>query len=113
MKNRNHPEFDFTAATIARDEAIDRVEANAEPDWKEEAEQAVLDVARRGNLFTTDDIWKELALRFVSPPHEPRAMGAVFRRLAAAKLIRPLADDFQKSIMTSCHRRPKQKWIGI
>lgn len=108
----DQPEFSFIAAAAARDEAIDRVEANAADHWKAAAEFAALEVARRGKPFTTDEVWRALVLQGVGQPHEPRAMGAIFRKLAREGVIRPLEDDFQKSIMTACHRRPKQRWIA-
>ena len=110
MKQNNHPEFNFEASVIARDEALIRVDENADADWKDAAEACILYVAARVQSFTTDDIWMELMVRDVKPPHEHRAMGSVMRKLACQGMIKTIPGSFEKSIMTGCHRRPKQRW---
>jgi hypothetical protein len=110
-RQQGHPEFNFNAAVAAQDEAIKRVDENAEPQWKEAARRIVCDLARTGVPFTTDAVWGELAYQSVEFPHEPRAMGGIMMGLARAGVIRRL-DDQRRSIMVDCHRRPKQLWIG-
>jgi hypothetical protein len=112
MKTRpKHPEFNFEAAVAARDEAIERVDENADPDWKEAAKLIVCDLARNKVRFTTDDVWRQLLNQGVMFPHEPRAMGGIMMGLARAGVIRRL-DSQRKSEMVGCHCRPKQLWIG-
>jgi hypothetical protein len=108
---RPHPEFNFEAARAARDEAIEQVDENAEPQWKEAARLIVRELARTRVPFTTDAVWRELAYQSVIVPHEPRAIGGVMMGLARAKVIRRLEGQ-RRSAMVDCHYRPKQLWIG-
>lgn len=91
------------------DEALERVEANADKDWMRAARDAVAALALAGGSFTTDDAWK--LLREVPVPREPRAMGAVIRELARMGLILPTG-EYRKSERPDCHRRPVAVWRG-
>ncbi len=59
-------------AKQARDEAVDRVDRNANEQWKQNAFAAVRRLALRGTEFTTDDVWAELGTE--EGTHEKRAM---------------------------------------
>lgn len=111
IKQPQHPEFDFNASVEARNEAIEQVDANAEPEWKEAARLIIYSLARTMEPFTTDDVWWLLVNQGTIPPHEPRAMGGVMMGLARAGVIKRL-DGYRKSVMVGCHHRPKQLWIG-
>lgn len=96
---------------VARDEAIERVEEHAKSSWIAEATRSVMDLARKGREFTTDDVWKALRSTGVTTP-EPRAMGAVMRRLAKSGVIRNTRRTVE-SDRPECHRRPVTVWEPI
>lgn len=65
--------LDDALATVARDAAIERVDAHADADWKDVAYRCVVTVARRCEQFTTDEVLIELAKHPEVNTHEPRA----------------------------------------
>lgn len=98
-------------AERAREEAIARVDRNADDDWMDAALQAVTDLANSRESFTTDDVWLLLTNRGVEPPHEVRAMGAVMRRAARAGLVSK-TDRVRNSVRVECHCRPVAVWAS-
>jgi hypothetical protein len=67
-------------ALAARDEAIQRVDEHADPDWKDHAYDLVVRTAGELYEFTQDDVWD----RGLQPTRENRALGPVFLRAARA-----------------------------
>ena len=102
-------QLDRIAAEQARDEAINRVERNADADWLDYAYKAVKYLAENRDEFTTDDVWLVLADWGYSV-REPRALGAVMRRAAKNDLIQATT-RYKKSNRKECHRNPKMVWI--
>ncbi len=102
----------FSAAlrTLARDAAIDRVEAAAREDWKEVALMVVEVVARDRELFTTDHVWAVMPGDVSTP--EPRAMGAIMRRAAREGYV-TATDRHVLSNRPLCHRRPVRVWRSL
>lgn len=101
---------DTAAARAAADEAITRVDDHADPEWKDVAAQVVEAVARANpSGFTTDDVWARLDGRDVAT-HEPRALGAVMRRLQRERVIRP-TPHYRTSVRPQCHGRPVRVWM--
>lgn len=78
--------FRFADPVVARDEAIDRSDQNANAEWREVAYSALCTVASREQDFTADDVWDELK-GHDSTTHEPSALGPVFLRASKAKVI--------------------------
>lgn len=108
-----HTPNGINAAVAARDEAIDRVEKNSDPDWAEAAYLACCLVAEEQPLFTSDNVWMKLATLFPQySTHEPRAMGAVLRRAAKENKICG-TDDYVKSNRPECHHRPQMIWKSM
>lgn len=97
-------------AERARDEALSRVEANADREWKAQAKQAVLWLAHHRREFTSDDVWRLLDGRAVT--HEPRALGAVLLGMARAGVIRK-TDRVVNSTRAECHARPVAVWWSL
>jgi hypothetical protein len=89
--------------------AIDQVEQNANPDWMQVARLAVVSLAKSGQPFTADDVWDRLATES-AVTHEPRALGAVMRNVAAAGLIRTTG-AYVKSRRRETHYRPVAVWV--
>jgi hypothetical protein len=98
--------MDLLDVLAARDEAIERVDANANSEWKHVAYVTALEVAQRLHRFTSDDVWN--ALTNVNT-HEPRAMGAVMKRLHKEGHITPTT-DFITSTSPRSHGRPVRVW---
>jgi hypothetical protein len=94
----------------ARDDAINKVEAHANPDWKEVAYVTALGVARVRRFFTSEDVWD--ALSGDVGTHEPRAMGAVMRRLRKEQIVQP-TDQFITSTSPLGHGRPSRVWRSL
>lgn len=101
--------FDPDEGARRRDEALARVEEHAPEDWNAVATRAVLSCADRLYKFTTDDVWWQLEELGTSPPPEPRALGAVVRRLALAGRI-VNTGEWRKSDRAAAHRRPISVW---
>ena len=104
--------FDVPAAIEARDQAIEQVDTNASPEWKQHAIEAVKHLARMRPEFTTDDVHQYLADRGVEMTHEPRALGAVMVAAARARIIAP-TDRYTPSARPECHRRPVKIWRSL
>jgi hypothetical protein len=73
---------DFTTQEL-RDEAIERAETHASPEWKADAYRAIEDLCVKRREFTSDDLWGVIEM-----PKEPRALGGVFRRAQKAGICR-------------------------
>lgn len=73
-------------ALAAADEAIQRVDRNADEGWKMAATQAVWDRSRMSVPFTTDDIMDDLDNMGVVT-HDNRALGPVIRRMINKNVI--------------------------
>lgn len=76
------PVLDAPAAQEAKLEAMERVDTNADPSWKEKAYDIIVRVAERLPEFTPDDIW-EAGLPM---PMDGRALGPVMKRIASRKI---------------------------
>lgn len=85
-------------------EAIDRVEMNANEEWKATALAIVRNLARRVPQFTSDSVWHELDKSDIKT-HENRALGAVIIKAIKLGYIEPTG-AYQKSTRPECHRRP-------
>ena len=107
--------FAPVAGEAAKEEAITRVEANAEPGWLAAAWEALRDIcAKHGQWarLTSDDVWIALSRSGVEAPHEPRAMGAVMRRAVAEGLL-IATPDFRPSDLARNHRRPVRVYTVV
>jgi hypothetical protein len=101
--------FDAIEGEKRRDAAIERVDRNADDDWKAKAMDAVRQVCRMRDEFTTDAVWAILDREGVKPPREPRALGAVMRRASSAGLIER-TDRFVPTTRPQAHRKPTAVW---
>lgn len=77
-----------------RDASLDQVERGTDPDWANQAEAVVLDLAARerdgyAGEFSGDEVWHALKAREVPAPREPRALGPILKRLTNAGKITP------------------------
>lgn len=90
----------------ARDEAISRVERNADPDWKDMAYDMIVATARELPEFTQDDVWA----RGLPPTRENRALGPVFLRAARDGVCRK-TDRVRPSTLS--HGSGKPVWRSL
>jgi hypothetical protein len=102
---------DHELAAQNREEAIERVTENADAAWLEHAYYAALHciATTYGDFTNTDEWWARLARLEVEPPHEPRAMAAITRRLKAEGWIEK-TDNFIQSALPQAHSRNVQVW---
>lgn len=100
--------LDYAAAQLARDAAIGRVEAGADPTWVERVLRVVGRVARSRAEFTTDDVWAALN-GAGSAVREPRAMGAVLRQAQRLGWCTP-TDRVVPSARVVSHGRAVRVW---
>jgi hypothetical protein len=91
----------------ARDEAIDRVDRNADRDWMEVAYETGVRLARSRESFTSAEIFD--AMPSAATTHEPRAMGAVMRKLKRDGVV-VATDRFVTSSSLLAHGRPSRVW---
>jgi len=93
-----------------RDDAINKVEAHANPEWNEVAYLTAKRVAASKHYFISEDVWDALPSDIGT--HEPRAMGAIMRRLRKEKLIEPTS-QFVTSPSPLGHGRPSRVWKSV
>lgn len=96
---------------VLRDEAIKRVDENADVGWKDEARKAVFYLASTRPEFTADDVWGMLDITDAKT-HEPRAMGAVMQAAAREGLIVATNRTVQ-SALSRRHARPVRVWRSL
>lgn len=96
-------------ADLVTDAAIATAGRGADPRWVHWADRAIRHAAARAARFTTDDVWDLLETWEVDPPREPRALGAVLRRLAREGVITSTG-TYIKSSRVECHKRPVVVW---
>lgn len=100
----------LTIIAQTREEAIQRVEHNADGDWKAVAYSTGLRLAQSRETFTSEDIFDAM------PPtvstHEPRAMGAVIRALKRDGIV-AATDRFVTSTSLVGHGRPSRVWRSM
>ena len=113
--NPLYPEQDAAAValgTALRDAAMAQVDAAAPPDWRSDAEQAVLYVARRRERFTTDAVWAVLDNWLVAQPPEPRALGPLMKSACSWGWCEP-TPVWHLSVRPACHRRPVRVYRSL
>lgn len=93
------------------DKAVALAGSHANPDWNREAEATVSILCKRGQDFTTDDVWQLMEQTGLTT-REPRALGAIIRKLAKDRLIYQTG-GYRKSLRKECHRRPLAVWRPV
>jgi hypothetical protein len=90
-----------------RDEALERVEEHADPEWMERGREVAVEVAGTYLEFTTDHLWQRLP-----PTRDNRAMGALMAWVRRSKLAKP-TDRHVQSDRAVCHARPVRVWRSL
>ena len=96
---------------LLRDEAMARVNANANDVWKIDARRAVEDCAAVLEVLTTDDVWA-LLKGTGSTTTDNRAMGPLMLKAATDGILRH-TDKTRLSRRPQCHRRPVRVWRSL
>lgn len=98
----------MNAGQQAADAAIDRVKQGANDEWWTAAYNAGCRLAETRRAFTSADVFDSIPSTFSTP--EPRAMGAIMRRLASEGFIAP-SDNYAPG-RASNHGRPQRVWFS-
>jgi len=101
-------QLDLLLGQANKADAMQRVWNHANDHWKQLAYEAVRQLARSRQWFTTDDVWHLLAANEAAT-HEHRAMGPVMLRAAKAGLIAK-TDRVLPTARPSANRRPVAIW---
>lgn len=105
--------FSAAAARTARDEAMQRVDENANPGWKAFTYELIVEVARSSVEFTTDDVERLRFGRGGGPStQEPRAMGPLMLKAARSGICEKTG-RLRESVQASNHGRPMQLWRSL
>jgi len=99
---------------LARDKAdrgIALSSAGAPEAWQAMIREAIYRIARRQQLFTSDDLWVDVGERAMYQAN-PSALGGVFRGVAAEGAI-VCTDDRRESQRPATHRRPLRVWRSL
>lgn len=104
--------FDAPAAHAARDRAITQTENANDPRWQAAARFAIEALAKMRREMTSDDVWEFLAHHGLPMPDEPRVLGAVMKRAAAAGIIEA-TDRVVNSRREAAHAGPKRIWRSV
>jgi hypothetical protein len=105
--------FSLAAARAAKQEAMERVDGNANPAWSIEMLALVTEVALAKPYFTSDDVF-ELALeRNLPTTHEPRAFGPVMMKAAKQGICAKANVAPKISRRASLHGSPRAVWESL
>lgn len=96
---------------LARDVALDRVQAASDLDWWTACRNVIRRLALTRETFTSDDVWEGLRKYQCETP-EPRAMGAAFQGARSEDWITPLS-EWRISRRPACHCRPVRVWRSL
>lgn len=89
-------------------EAIAQTDRNADPDWKERALEAVVEVAGKMETFTADDVWEG----GLDHPREGRALGGVMVRAKREGICAP-TNQYTFSRDPKHHHAPNRVWRSL
>ena len=99
-------------AAAARDEAMERVERNADPSLMLSYERLVIKLAHARPEFTTDAVEALAEAEDLPVPHEKRVFGPLMLGLAKRGII-ARTDRTVLSARKSNHRRPIRVWRSL
>jgi hypothetical protein len=105
--------FDYDAAKLAKTVAMDQVDLNADPAWKDLMLQLVRVVALTHPTFTTDDVMiLYMEIEDAPKTHDLRALGPVMNKAAKAGYC-VKTNTVDDSIRPSNHQRPLAIWRSL
>lgn len=104
--------FDWLAAELARDTAIQQVASALDPFWETASQWAIKATACLQPAFTSDDVWATLHSMAITAPTEPRAMGWALQRAQRLGVCTP-TDQYVRSARPVAHCRPMRVWHSL
>ena len=104
--------FDYVEGLRLADEGMTAAIKHAGTDWRICAEEAVRTVARLRITFTSDEVWDYMNSHKLPEPPNRSALGAVFKALAKADVIR-VTGEWRNSARPETHTRPLRVWQAI
>lgn len=110
-----HPSdtLDGRAGETAKERAVERAVAAADPEWSDAAFAAIVAVARQEPAFTTDAVWAELDRLGIPRPREPRAIAGPVRRAISAHVIKWSGRPPEPTARPEAHRNPKRVYHSM
>ena len=102
-------EFDFGEA--GKQDGMDRAERNANPEFKEAAEQIIYEYAKCHPKLTVNVLWDGLELLGVTT-HQNKAAGPVMLRCAKKGWIRT-TNTFDTTNRATRHKAPVTVWESL
>jgi len=97
-------------AALAKAEAMERVDANADEQWKLTVDSVIRSCAYKFKEFTTDEVHAGLLATGIKT-HEMRALGPAMARAAAHGVI-DTVQQWKPSERKECHMRPVRIWLS-
>ena len=98
---------------MSKREDMGRAERHANPEWKRIIMICIIAVARRKEIFSTDEVE---AWRLIYYPnyttHEKRALGPMMTS-AAKQEVMVKTIHTSDSVEASCNQRPKRVWYSL
>lgn len=98
---------ELQAARVARDEAIAQADAHALEEWKEQAYEAIEQIARKQPTVIANDLWS-----YVDRPREPRASGSVMQWAKKQGFIE-LTEKYCPVPSRMSHAAPVRVWRSL
>ena len=92
-------------------QAIDEVELNAEKIWWHKTKDVIHTLAKANTNFTSDEVWAELDRLGIPRPHQPTALGSVFRACCQAGWISK-SGKYKPSTQPTNHQRDVAIWTS-
>jgi hypothetical protein len=104
--------FDYQEGLRLADEGMIAALDNAGTKWEQAADQAVRTVARLRVTFTADEVWDYVHHHNLPEPPNRAALGAVFKSLSRAGVIRQTG-EWRNSQRPETHTRPLRVWQAV
>ncbi len=98
------------AGRLARDQAVERVDEHADPDWKVKVLKVIYELVLRRLDLISDDVWD--ALGGEPSPRERRAMGPMMQVAAKKGWIEP-TEQMRQAHRGVNHARPQRVWRSL
>ena len=104
--------FDYLEGQRLAEQGMTAAIEHAGTEWEQAADQAVRTVARLRVTFTADDVWDYVFHHHLPEPPNRAALGAVFKALSRAGIIRQTG-EWRNSQRPETHTRPLRVWQAV
>ena len=104
--------FDYAEGQRLAEEGMTAAIEHAGTTWQDMADTAVRTVARMRITFTADEVWDFMDSHNYPQPPNRAALGAVFKALSRANVIR-VTGEWRNSARPETHTRPLRVWQAI